>query len=87
MNSIGYYIVTSDEKECLEAIFRNSKISDKQRINFLAAKTDISPSDTARTVTNLKKLGLVNYEKYGLISLTSKGKILAEKIFQYAQTS
>ena len=60
-------------EECLKMIFINSKITGYTRINFLAAKLDVSPSCAAGTVCRLKEKGLAEFEKYGLVYLTREG--------------
>lgn len=66
--------VTAAAEDYLEMIYRNSEISGHMRINFLAAKLNVPPAAAARMVQHLKELGLVEFEKYGLITMTAKGR-------------
>ncbi len=65
-------------EDCLEMIYRHSLINEYVRINFLAARLNVNPTAASKTVQHLKELGLTNFEKYGLISLTQGGREMGE---------
>ena len=79
----GYHLLESNEitssmEDYLEMIYR--LYMDKQilRINNLAQQLNVKPSSASKMVSNLKKYGLVDFEKYGVIQLTEKGLELGE---------
>jgi len=65
--------ITSSMEDYLEMICRISKDEKNIRIKLLASKLNVKPSSATKMVGNLKKLGFVTYEKYGVISPTEKG--------------
>ena len=75
--------LASSAEDCLKMIFINSKITGYTRINFLAARLNVSPSCAAGTVRRLKEMGLVEFEKYGIISLTQEGRELGRYLSDY----
>jgi Mn-dependent DtxR family transcriptional regulator len=50
------------------------------RVSDIASELTLSPSSVTRMVQKLGDQGFVNYEKYRGITLTSKGKAVAEAI-------
>lgn len=67
-------LLTSSLEDYLEMIYRTCKVEGYIQNNKLARKLNVSPSSTTKVINKLKKLGLVNYEKYGVIQLTEEGK-------------
>lgn len=55
-------------------IYRNSLEEPYIRINILARLLNVKDSSASKMVKKLGELGLVNYEKYGIITLTEEGK-------------
>ena len=79
----GYHLLESNEitssmEDYLEMIYR--LYMDKQliRINTLAQQLNVKSSSASKMVSNLKKYGFVDSEKYGIIQLTEKGLELGE---------
>lgn len=79
----GYQMLNSDNKsitpsmeDYLEMIYRICLEDGYARINQLAKKLNVRPPSTTKVIQKLSLLGLVNYEKYGIIRLTSDGKSL-----------
>lgn len=70
--------LTSAMEDYLEMIYRNSFHEDYIRMNVLANLLNVKASSASKMVKKLKELELVDYEKYGVISLTQKGKELGE---------
>lgn len=75
----GYQIlenktITSSMEDYLEMIYRTCLENGYARINQLAEKLNVRPSSTSKIVQRLKVLGLVDYEKYGIIRLTDEGE-------------
>jgi DtxR family Mn-dependent transcriptional regulator len=75
--------LASAAEDCLKMIFLNSKITGYTRINFLAARLNVSPACASGTVRRLKEMGLVEFEKYGMISLTQEGRELGRYLSSF----
>lgn len=65
-------------EDYLEMIYRNSLEEPYIRINVLASLLNVRDSSASKMVKKLWELGLVNYEKYGIVTLTEEGKIEGE---------
>lgn len=67
------------EENYLKALFNISydKSDSEVGTNELASQLDVKPATVNNMLKKLKEKKLVNYEKYGKIKLTSKGKKLA----------
>lgn len=79
----GYQILDAESKaltasmeDYLEMIYRTCGEEGYARVNRLAERLNVRPSSTTKVIKKLKDLGLVNYQKYGVIKLTEKGKAL-----------
>lgn len=77
----GYEIIESNQitnamEDYLEMICRYTEKDGYARINNIASKLNVKPSSSSKMVSNLKKLGLVEYEKYSIIKPTEKGQKL-----------
>ncbi|MDI9482827.1 MAG: iron dependent repressor, metal binding and dimerization domain protein [Bacillota bacterium] len=77
----GYELLNQNKKELtsamedyLEMIYRNIEQEGYMRINTLSELLNVKPSSATRMVQKLKELGLINYEKYGIIFLSEDGK-------------
>jgi Mn-dependent DtxR family transcriptional regulator len=66
--------ITPAQEDYLEMIYRNSLKSNYIRINQLSKLLNVRNSSVSKMVQKLGELNLLNYEKYGIITLTSKGK-------------
>ena len=60
-------------EDYLEMICRQARTEGYARINFLAQRLNVRPSSASKMVYQLRDLGLVAFEKYGLIRPTSAG--------------
>ncbi len=65
--------LTEAMEDYLEMIYRTALADGYARINQLAATLNVRPSSASKMVQNLKDLGYVDYEKYGVVKLTEKG--------------
>lgn len=65
--------ITYAMEDYLEMICRFYQEDGFIRINNLAFKLGVSPPSASKMVANLKKKGLVEYEKYGVVRPTEKG--------------
>ena len=70
--------VTGAMEDYLEMICREGREEGFVRINALAAKLNVRPSSASKMVYNLRALGLVEFEKYGLIRLSDRGREMGE---------
>ncbi len=68
--------ITSSMEDYLEMICRMLNRQDIVRINELADRLHVKPSSASKMVSNLKFLGLVDFEKYGYIKPTEKGSAI-----------
>ncbi len=75
--------MTSAMEDYLEMILRLSGGEEKfVRIGGLAAHLGVRPSSASKMMSHLKDLEYVNYEKYGYITLTERGKEYAEYLIK-----
>ncbi|WP_077609609.1 metal-dependent transcriptional regulator [Clostridium sp. Marseille-P2415] len=70
--------ITSSMEDYLEMICRLHHIGHTVRIKELAECLHVKPSSASKMSGNLKKQGLVRFEKYGTVSLTRDGLQLGE---------
>lgn len=66
-------LLTASMEDYLEMIKRICIDNKYIRINQLASKLNVSPSSASKTIQKLKKLGLVESQKYGIVTLTDEG--------------
>ena len=78
--------LTSALEDYLEMIYRNSLDKPYIRINILAQLLNVKDSSASKMVKKLGELGLVNYEKYGVVTLTDKGKQVGEYLLDRHNT-
>ena len=69
-------IITSAMEDYIEMIYRYLLEEKYIRVNQLSKLLNVSNSSVSKMVQKLTKLGLINYEKYGVITMTKKGKNL-----------
>ncbi|MDF9408733.1 MAG: Transcriptional regulator MntR [Pelotomaculum sp. PtaB.Bin013] len=67
-------MLTASMEDYLEMIYRLSFNSGYTRTHNLAAALNVQPSSTTKMMKKLSEVGLVDYEKYGIITLSNKGK-------------
>lgn len=65
--------ITEAMEDYLEMICRHIQENGYIRIHFLAEKLHVRPSSASKMVGKLREMGLVDFEKYGLIIPTEKG--------------
>ena len=65
--------ITGAMEDYLEMICRQAAAEGYVRINFLAGRLNVRPSSASKMVYQLRDLGLVSFEKYGLIEPTAQG--------------
>jgi len=74
-------VLTSSMEDYLEMIYRHSLESGYIRINTLSELLNVHPSSATKMVQKLVKSGMVNYQKYGIIFLTEKGKQVGQYLY------
>jgi DtxR family transcriptional regulator, Mn-dependent transcriptional regulator len=79
-------ILTPALEDYLEMIYRDSLNKPYIRINILAQLLNVKDSSASKMVKKLGELGLVNYEKYGVVTLTDKGKQVGEYLLNRHNT-
>ncbi len=75
-------VLTPSMEDYLEMIYRLSKKSGFTRINDLASSLNIQPPSATKMVQKLSKLGLINYEKYGVIVLKDEGNRIGNALLK-----
>lgn len=75
-------LLTSAMEDYLEMIYRNILQDGYIRINKLAELLNVKASSASKMVQKLGKLGLLNYEKYGIIILSDNGKEIGEFLLE-----
>lgn len=73
-------LLTPSMEDYVEMIYRLSKNDGYTRINELSNALNVQPPSVTRMIQKLAEIGLVNYEKYGVITLTDQGKIKGEML-------
>ena len=66
-------------EDYLELLYKLEKNIDKVHTNDIASSLNIKPSSVTEVMQKLGKEGYINYEKYSGVTLTNKGKRIAEK--------
>lgn len=74
--------LTASMEDYLEMIYRLSAEKGYTRTHDLAATLNVQPPSTTRMIQRMSELRLVNYEKYGIITLSNKGKEIGEALLQ-----
>ena len=75
-------MISKSLEEYLKTIYVLKKQNENVRITDIAEKMSCTKPSVNKAINNLKFEGLVNYEAYGVIELTSDGEILARKILE-----
>ncbi len=75
-------LLTSAMEDYLEMICRNSLQDGYIRINKLAELLNVKASSASKMVQKLGELGMLKYEKYGIIILTDSGKEIGEYLLE-----
>ncbi len=71
--------VTMAMEDYLEMIYRLSDTG-PVRIKTLAGQLNVTPSSASKMADNLRNVGLISFERYGLIVLTREGRRLGESL-------
>jgi Mn-dependent DtxR family transcriptional regulator len=75
-------LLTASMEDYLEMIYRLSRENGFTRINDLATALNVQPPSATRMVQKLADVGVVNYEKYGMILLSKKGEEMGKALLE-----
>ncbi|MCG9966764.1 transcriptional regulator MntR [Pelotomaculum terephthalicicum JT] len=78
-------LLTASMEDYLEMIYRLSRRNGFTRVNDLAAALNVQPPSATKMVQKLADVGVVNYEKYGIILLSKKGKKQGQALLERHQ--
>lgn len=67
-------VLSHSMEDYMEMIYRNAIKEGYIRINMLAELLNIKAPSATKMVQKLGQLGLVQYEKYGIVKLTAEGE-------------
>ncbi|MGF7186507.1 Mn-dependent DtxR family transcriptional regulator [Desulfitispora alkaliphila] len=70
--------LTASMEDYLEMIYRLSQKNGYTRVNDLAESLNVQPPSVTKMIQKLSEKYLLEYEKYGMIHLTSEGKKLGQ---------
>ncbi len=76
------YECTSNMEDYLEVILNLEEKNKVARIKDIASAMKIKTGSVSGAIQTLKKKGFIEHEAYGFISLTEKGKNIAEEILK-----
>lgn len=68
--------LTPSMEDYIEMIYRLSRKERSIRVNDLAERLNVQPPSVTKMMQKLHDKALLNYEKYGMISLTDEGERL-----------
>lgn len=81
----GYQLLNQEERrltsameDYLEMVYRSSGAEGYVRINTLSELLNVKPPSATKMVQKLTKMGFLDYKRYGIISLTEKGREIGE---------
>jgi len=72
--------LSSHMEDYVEAIVMLSAQNPVVRVKDIAAKLCITMPSVSAALAKLKEMGLIDYEKYGYVTLTERGRELAERV-------
>ena len=75
-------MLSKASEEYLKTMYILKKQSGNIRVTDIANKMNCSKPSVNKAIYNLKDEGMLNYESYGTIELTSEGENLAKKILE-----
>ena len=78
--------ITASMEDYLEMIYRNCLTEGYTRTSNLAEQINVKASSATKVVQKLAKMGYLDYEKYGIIQLTEKGRDVGEFLLKRHET-
>ncbi len=82
----GSKTLTSSMEDYLEMAYRLSRDKGYTRISELAAALNVQPPSATSMVQKLSDYQYMNYQKYGVVELTSQGKELGAYLLERHKT-
>lgn len=74
--------LTASMEDYLEMIYRLSIKTGYTRINDIAQALNVQPSSVTKMIQKFGEMDLLNYEKYGVITLSCEGKLRGEALLK-----
>jgi Mn-dependent DtxR family transcriptional regulator len=74
--------LSPSSEDYLEMIYRLSLTAGYTRVNDLAQALNVQPPSVTKMLHKLADLNLIKYEKYGVITLETAGKVLGETLLK-----
>ncbi|WP_434631692.1 metal-dependent transcriptional regulator [Thermoanaerobacterium thermosaccharolyticum] len=78
--------LTASMEDYLEMIYRLSIKTGFVRLHELADALNVQPPSATKMVQKMAELNLINYEKYGVITLSSTGKAIGKNLIKRHNT-
>ena len=76
--------ISASLEDYLEAIYKIREVQDSVRPIELSRRLGVGRASVSEALRSLSNRGLVNYENYGVLTLTEKGeKVAQEVIFKH----
>lgn len=77
-------LLTASMEDYLEMVYRLSRENGFTRVNELAVALNVQPPSVSKMIQKMSDQGLVDYEKYGHVVLTSEGhKMGGELLYRH----
>jgi Mn-dependent DtxR family transcriptional regulator len=78
-------LLTASMEDYLEMSYRLTKDTGYTRTHDIANALNVQPPSTTKMMKKLSKAGFINYEKYGIITLSEKGKSMGKALLERHQ--
>ncbi|RZN62968.1 metal-dependent transcriptional regulator [Methanonatronarchaeum sp. AMET6-2] len=75
-------MVTEGVEDYLEAISKALEENEKARTNEIALELEVSASSVTEMLQKLDEKGYINYQKYQGVTLTEKGREIADDVIE-----
>ena len=76
---------TASIEDYLEAIYLISLEGKGVRVTDLAGRLKVKKASVSEALIRLSKRGLIKHKRYGMVALTAKGRLIAEKVYRRHQ--
>ena len=80
MTSLSNTVISASLEDYLKTIFILQQQKEAVRMTDIAENLEVSKPSVTRAIGALKKLGFLNYETYGQITLTNAGSSRAKAV-------
>lgn len=82
----GMARLTPAMEDYIEMIYRGSRSGGFLRLKALSDLLNVKPPSATRMIQRLAQMGLVDYQKYGILTLTAAGLRMGEFLFERHNT-